>query len=261
MEHVSATSLAKAIVCPEQFRRRYLLHQPESFGVDRFVGSLDHSIHAMNFTQKIETGEDLDLAWMRGKYRSTWDETIDDKGEPVWKDETPEQVYGKGLKMLDAYHIGVSPSVKPVLVEQRFEERIAGVSVPVIGYMDIVEADRIIERKTAKAKVTKPKSEWRFQARIYQLVADMATDFHVVTKQASPMVYTPENSPELRFMKGNPDVVVQLIQQTEQRIQDLYDRYGADNPWPTEGIFHDWRCNYCAYKDNGCPAWTVGKEG
>lgn len=258
MEHISATSLAKAIICSEQFRRRYLLKEPEIFGVDRFIGSLDHAIHAENFKQKITSGEDLDLAWMHGKYRARWDMTIDEKGEPVWRDDSPEDVYAKGLKMLDAYHLSVSPTVNPVLVEQRFEERLSGVSVPIIGYMDIVEETRIIERKTAKQKVSKPKPEWRFQGRIYQLVADLATDFHIVTKQSSPVVYTPENAPELRFEKGNPDVVVQLIQQTVQRIQDLHDRYGPDHPWPTEGIFHPYMCDYCNYKDTGCPAWIVG---
>lgn len=258
LHHLSATSLAKAITCPELWRRRYLQKEPERMFSGRFMGIVDHATHAENFTQKIVSGEDLDLDWMKARYKANWDTEIRDRGEPDWADdEDPTVMQQRGMRMVEAYHRYVSPFVQPVRVEERFEEVIDGVPIPIIGYMDTQAADRIVERKTSNKKVSKPKPEWRFQARVYQLVADLPTEWHVVTSQAEPRIYTPETDPALFLDKGNPDAIVRVIQQTFLRLEDLYNRYGPDRFWPTEGLFHPFMCDYCGYKNTGCPAWIV----
>ena len=258
VEHFSASSLGTAIICPEKWRRRYLLHERERTHVGAFVGIVDHATHAENFQQKIESGEDLELPWMQGKYRARW-ATQREKEEPVWDGEAPDDMLARGLLMVEAYHTLVSPSVHPLKVEERFEETLPGVPRPLIGYMDVVQSDVITERKTSKRRESKPKADWRFQARVYQMVADLPTEWHVVTTQATPQLVTPETEPALYQEKGNPDTVLLLIQQTVRRLNDLYERYGAEGTWPLEGIFHTWACNYCGYKETGCPAWVVGQ--
>lgn len=255
MGHVSATMLAKAVQCPEAFRRRYLLHEREVTYPDRFIGTVEHATHAYNFEQKIKTGKDLDLEWMRGVFRARWD-TNEEKEAPEWGDEDPEKHKTKTLTMVELYHNTVSPTVNPVAVESRFEERIPGVPVPLMGVIDVTTPDSLIERKTTKVKQAKPKSAWRFQARLYQLVDPKPVDFHVVTKQAQPQVFTPASEPELRLPVANHDLTVRMIEQTITRISDLYARYGSDQPWPVEGIFHDWLCSYCGHRPN-CVAWRT----
>lgn len=257
IEFVSATSLAKAISCPELWRRRYLVKEKERIFTGAFMGTVDHETHKENFEQKITSGEDLEVAWMRGRYRANWDRTLEKRGEPDWQDDDPAEMQARGLLMMEAYHTFNSPSIQPVRVEERFEEVIDGCPVPLVGYMDTELTDRILERKTANKKISKPKPEWRFQARVYQLVADKPTEWHIVTSQTEPRIYTPENSPELFLPKGNPDAIVRVIQQTILRLDDLYLRYGADSFWPTEGLFHPFLCDYCYAKNAGCPAWIV----
>lgn len=259
VEHFSATSLSKAAACPEAWRRRYLLKQYDRTFPGMFLGSVDHAMAAENLRQKIETGQDLDLSWVQARYKSVWNETEKEEKDGVeWEDTDPAALQATGLKMATAYHTVCAPDIQPIRVEERFEVVVEGVDRPVIGYADVVTNEKIIERKTSKSKVTKAKPNWRFQSRVYQIASDLPTSVHVITSQAEPKIYTGETEPGLFIGKGNPDTVVALIQQIAYRLNDMYERYGADNPWPTEGLFHPWMCDRCPAKNNGCPAWIVG---
>lgn len=256
VEHFSASSLAKAIMCPELWRRRYILREREGMFSGRFMGMVDHETHADNFRQKVETGQDLDVAWMRGKYEARWNLLLQ-KEEPNWNDDDPAVLQERGMLAMEAYHTAVSPFVLPMEVEERFEEMLPGVPRPMVGYIDVKETSQIIERKTSNRKVSSLKPDWRFQGRIYQMVADLPTSFHVVTTQVTPQILTPESDPGLFLAKGNPDTILLMVQQTVRRINDLWERYGPDSPWPTEGLFHPFACNFCQFKETGCPAWKV----
>lgn len=257
VDYLSATSLSKAAACPEAWRQRYLLKHRDKVYPEMFLGSVVHSVAEENMLQKLGTGDDLDLGWLHARYDLMWQNQLE-KETPEWADRSPDDTYETGWKMVEAYHRVCAPKVIPVRVEERFEQAVPGVPVPIVGYMDVVTADRIVDQKTSKVKVAKAKPGWRFQARVYQLVADLPTEWHVVTAQAEPKVYTGETEPGLFLERGNPDAIVALIQQIAQRLNDMYQRYGPDNPWPTEGLFHPWLCDRCHAKSNGCPAWTIG---
>jgi hypothetical protein len=232
------------------------MKQKDQVYPEMFLGTVDHAMAAENLRQKMETGQDLDIGWIRARYQAVWNEH--EKNEDVeWGDTQEGNLQETGLRMAETWHLLCAPKIQPVMVEERFEEVIGGVPFPIIGFMDVVTSNRVVERKTSKSKVTKAKPNWRFQARVYQLIADLPTDFHVITSQREPKVYTGETEPGLFLDKGNPDTIVQLIQQIAQRLNDLYERYGADNSWPTEGLFHPWMCSRCSARNNGCPAWIV----
>jgi len=255
VEYLSASSLSKAASCPEAWRRRYLMKQRDAVYPEMFLGSVTHSVAEENMLQKLGTGEDLDLGWLQARYQVMWNEELE-KREPEWNEVDPDVLFSTGWKMVRAYHELCAPKISPVRVEERFEEAVPGVDVPIVGYMDVVTRDRIIETKTTKRKTTKATPTWRFQARVYQLVADLPTEWQIVTSQTEPQVFTGETEPGLFLDKGDPDVIVVLIQQIAQRLNDMYERYGPDDPWPTEGLFHPWLCSRCGYRDS-CPAWIV----
>lgn len=259
VSHLSASSLAKAAVCPEQWRRKYLLREPEKVYYEMTLGSVVHAAAEENWVYKMGTGKSLDIKELRKEYETIWDEKMD-REKPEWKDADPDRVLETGYKMVEAYHEAVADKVTPVKVEARFEEKFKGVDIPIMGFMDVVTPDRIIDQKTTKKRVREALANWRFQAKVYELVADLPTEWHVVTSQAEPKVYTAEDEPGLYMSKGNPDQTITTIQQIVQRLNDLYARYGPDNHWPTDGVFHPWLCGRCFAKDHGCPAWVV-REG
>lgn len=257
VESISASAIALLIQCPEQYRLRKIKKIPETMGVDRFVGIVDHAVHGENFSQKIYTATDLDTRAMEAQYTVKWDSTIADEGAPVW--ESPiEETYDLGLRMMQLYHEVASPDIQPVRVEERFEQKSKGWPVPLVGYPDIETKDCIIERKTTSQKVSKPKSKWVVQGRIYSLVLDKPVRYDVVTKQKTPQVVTAADSPELMIDKRHYDSTANMVAQALTTLDDYWVRYGPDNPWPTHGLYHDWLCGYCAFGPrygNNCVAW------
>lgn len=262
-DQLSASSIALLIQCPEQFRLRKIKKLPETFGIDRFVGVVDHVVHAENFIQKIDTATDLTAAMMDGTYDRQWNRTILEEGEPDWQGDTADGTRELGKQMVSLYHEKVSPQIQPIRVEQRFEERLKGVPVPIVGYPDVETSQRIVERKTTKTKLSKPKTKWVMQGRIYSMVLDKPVEYQVVTKQKTPQVVTSIEAPEMLLQPEHHDSTAELIRNAAYMLNDYWVRFGPDQPWPTMGIYHDWLCNFCSFgpKYGGqCVAWSGRKD-
>lgn len=243
LERLSATSLSLAVQCPEQFRQKYLLKQEEKLWGDAFIGTVIHS-----------AVEDVSLE-PEDAFTQAWEHTLDRRGEPDWGKDDPIVLYKRAKQMVKLYWPtaqALAPRV--TATEQRFEETILGVKL--VGYIDRELDDRILDVKTAKAKTTKPKTKWSFQGRIYSLVSGKPVEWHVLTKQATPQLFTAELWPDLYQPSFDPDATLLTLQHAIERINDYYARYGADRPWPADGIFGDWLCNYCSFKDR-CHAYRL----
>lgn len=260
VESFSASSLTKAIQCPEAWRHRYLLKEKETFGVEKFVGTVDHRVWEGFFEERLRDGEPWERETLHSVYEYTWKDElqrIEDHTDQqvVWGSDSPDKLRERGKMMVDAYYDTVALTINPVAVEQRFEETIPGVDVPIVGYVDLETPHVLIERKTSKTKVSKPKPTWRFQARIYQLIHRKPVEWHVITKQATPQIVTGQMEDGLILPVTSADTTVWMIQGVVSGLNDLYLRYGPDSPWPTTGFFHDWACSYCSFV-NKCPAWV-----
>lgn len=251
LERLSATSLSTFNVCPEQFRQKYILNEKEAMSGERFMGSVTHQALALLFdedqlqNESMETDPTLAVA-------QAWQNVIEREGEPEWHDKDATESFRRAKQMITTYW-PTATKVEVVKSEARFEETIAGVKV--VGYIDRELKDRILEVKTASQKVSKPKPRWSFQGRLYSLVSALPVEWHVVTRQATPKVYTAAECPELLNPGFNPDATVRFIQHSVERMNDLYARHGANEPWPMEGIYGDWTCGYCSFKRR-CFAWT-----
>lgn len=258
-EYLSASSLTLFMTCAEQYRLRKIKKIPEGAGLSRFIGQVDHATTATNLTRKVTSKVDMPALELAEIFHSEWDNTISEEGEPDWEGSEEEIERDRGLSMAMMYHEYVSPSIIPIKVEQRFEEMIPGIPVPIIGYPDIEESGQIIERKTSATKVNKPKPAWIFQGRIYSLVIGKQVAWHCVTKQKTPQITTPETSPDLLLPRSNNDATVRTLQDAAYLLNETYIRLGPDRPWSTNGTFHPWACDFCAFGRkyaNSCVAWN-----
>lgn len=231
---------------------------PESTGLDKWIGIIDHETHAENLTRKITEKEDLDPLAMHEIYNEKWEQELSESGEPDWFGADPDATKSHGQLIMQTYHEVVSPTVHPIAVESRFEEKFEGVPVKVIGYVDVEENKRLIERKTTKTRMSKPKPNWLLQGRLYSAVYQKPVEWQVVTRAKTPTLCLPETDPELRLEVGNVDSTIKLIQQVAYMLNDMYLRYGSDTPWPTTGVVHPFLCGYCGFgpKYGGqCTAW------
>lgn len=247
-DRLSATSLSTAIQCPEQFRQKYLLNEKEQMSGERFMGSVTHQALAALFDPEQRLNHDE--AGAAGFVEEAWQNVIHKEGEPEWYDVDAAEQFRRAKQMIATYW-PIASQISPIAVEQRFEETIAGVQIQ--GYIDRELTDRILEVKTAAQKVSKPKPRWSFQGRLYSLVSAKPVEWHVVTRQVTPKVYTAEEAPALLHEPFNHDVTVKIIEHAIARLNDYYARYGKDYPWPMDGIFGDWACDYCSFKKS-CPA-------
>src|SRR5215831_799962 len=220
VEHLSASALAQFLTCAEQYRLERIVKIPRRRFVDGFVGSVHHDTIAANLAQKIETKKDQNLEQMNQIFTYLWHEQIE-KEEPVWTDH-PERVEKLGRKMLETFHTHISPTISPIAVEQRFEETVPGLPVPVIGYIDAEETETIQEFKSAKQKVSSPKPSWKLQGSIYQLFVRKPLYFTVTTKQATPVNWSWSNAPDLVQQPGDPDVTVRILQQAVECLNDYW---------------------------------------
>lgn len=258
LEHLSATSLNMLQRCPRQFQERYVFQKLERPGAARVLGSAFHKAQEHNWVQKITSYEDVPTDQVVEFFHdAAWPGAVEAAGgqaEIEWDGE-PERTRETGARMVRAYRDTTSPRVQPLAVEERFEHSLAGLPVPLLGFVDVRTDTVMIDEKTSKQKKTWLKPDWRLQARIYQLFQPLHVDFHVITKAAEPTVWTPLDSPQLSEL-WNKDQVFETqayVRQLAQLANHYMATYG-DDPWPTTGIGHDWACDWCGFRSN-CPAW------
>lgn len=255
VEHLSASSMSLFLTCPEQWRRKHILKESEKNFGSRFIGNVDHRVNAEIFREKMNN-RDFNIEEI---YRSEWNEALEKDGEPDWQDDDPTKMFERGVRMAKAYQEQVGKDIIPVAIESRFEFVLPDVPVPIIGYIDVAESALIRERKTSAVKQTTPKPAWRFQGLIYQLATGLPVTWDVVTRQATCQIYTAKDYPDLLLPVGDVQKTKSLISDVVRRLNDCYQRFGKDEPWPTTGIFHSFQCNYCPAGPkhrSDCVAWS-----
>jgi hypothetical protein len=262
VKHLSPSSIGMAARCWEQFRQTYVLGRRQRPGEALVIGTAVHLAAEHNFSQKIESHEDIptdDLV--------TWYDDVgfpgaiaerEEKGEEVAWDTGPDGARRRGRAITWTYRDTVSPRVQPLSVETRVEADF-GLPRPVIGYADCITEKTVIDIKTSKTARRDVKPEWRIQAAVYSTITGKPVDFHAVSaseKAHKATVITPLESPELSVW-----IPAAARAETQRNVRsiawmanNLMLTLGPDQPWPTTGQVHPWACGWCGFR-SGCPAW------
>jgi hypothetical protein len=252
LEHLSPTSLSLYASCPESWRQRYLLEREDVQFGDRFMGSVNHRTIEAVLLDKREGAVDFNGAgetpteYVRTIYRDAWQRKLDEEGEPDWRDVDPTEQYAIGLLMALLYVEKAVPQINPVAIEEHIEVKLPRVP-RIVGRVDVIESTLMRERKTTNQKVTKPKTTWRFQARVYQLITGMPLQWDVLTRQVTPQLFMADEYPDLRMENVSRVNTEILIRDLFWSMNDNFQRRGRFMPWPMEGFYEPWFCNY------GCP--------
>ena len=271
-DHLSASAIGTFARCPEQFRRRYVLGQKERPGAALVWGKADHKAHELNFRQKIESYEDISADDVKLAFAEEFDQAVERDGgvgEVEWGHDKPGDLKDRGVALVETYHRRVSPTIQPRGVEEKFAYELAGVGVPIIGYVDLraVPAgamapgsalERVVERKTSGRAEKAVKPQWRMQGRLYQAATGLPVEWHVSTKTKLPDVLTPASTPGLAMPFSQ-----EAIEATENRMRGIVETllhyiatYGPDEPWPTSAP-DSWGnvCGYCGFRPT-CAHWA-----
>lgn len=252
IEHLSASSLNMLAICPRQFQQRYILHKKEPPSQAQVVGSSFHTAIEHNYRQKQVSYEDLPIDDVIDFYHDeAWPQAVDDAGgEDSVKWWAQKDAKLTGALMVTSYRREICPTIQPQEVEYQFSVKVQDTPVPVVGRIDVIDAETIIDLKTSKRKVSKMKPGWRNQGRVYQLVTPRNAAFHVVTNKGENVT----GDFEIRYSYLAWLETEKWVAQLAETANHLYRTYGADTDWPTTGTAHDWRCDWCGYRKD-CPAW------
>jgi hypothetical protein len=177
-----ASVLSKPVLSPTQVRCfmdcharwwfKYNLKHPDPPNGNLALGRAVHWALTQNFTQKIETYEDLPLFGVLALFRESW--AFERDQAEFRDDEDPSQLAFAGEALVEKYLDEVAPAVEPAAVELHVEGEIGGVRVQ--GFIDVLDVDgRIIDIKTAKASPSSIDSMNRFQVATYRQLTPAAS--------------------------------------------------------------------------------------
>lgn len=257
VDHLSATAISTFMQCPRDYQQQYILKRKRGQNSTLVLGSACHG--AIGWGLQNPAMDPDEVAGYFAEYE--WLNKIEDAGgsEAIeWKDDQ-EQLRIRGALMVKTYMDKVASRLDVVAVERPFTLDIPGIPVPIVGRVDITQSGTrpAVDIKTSKSKVTDIKPSWRIQGLIYQLAEWRAIDWHVLTKQVTPQVFTSLEAPELlqEFSEPRAQQTQRMIERIAWQINLCYAVYGADEDWDWLGITHQWACSYCSFK-NDCPGWV-----
>ncbi len=144
--HLSPSQILMMQRCPAQWYYRYVcgFKVPPSGAMS--TGSALHAGAYHNYSQKIESHEDLPTDDVLDAFSTDFEAR---KSETQWnKDEKPEELKDKGARALDVYQTEVASSIQPTLVEDK-----ARLEIPNFNYDLIVVPDLIQKIEGGKESV------------------------------------------------------------------------------------------------------------
>jgi len=230
IDHLSYSSISKYLKCGKQWKYRYLDKLQEESSDALLFGSAWHKL----IRQHLE--HDVTLA-------DTWQENALENG-------LTEEMNLLGQKMLtspDIVQTIQGLSINPESLEMKTELHIPGVSVPIVGYIDMIQKDGIpIDIKTSGKKWSQEQAD-----------ASLQPTFYLAALEQLQMIKLPATFRYIVFTKTkNP--AVQILETTRTH-EDVFALYGLVNEvWqaiqkevftPTDPA--NWWCHhkYCGFWD------------
>jgi PD-(D/E)XK nuclease superfamily len=265
IHHLSASSIGMLFRCPRQFERRYLWGEKERPGEAMVVGSFFHEALDHNYKQKIASHEDLPLSEIVTYLNdAAVPKVLEEEGgvENIRWDTGLDTARSDAERVTSAYAHVVMPRIQPVGTEFKFDIDIEGVPVPIIGYVDVWDAERTVDTKTGKQAPRKVKPSWRLQGSLYAWATGRPTEYHSISRAKTPSIVTALESEDMVVPVPNQAQghhMTHLFRLAAAQISFYYSLYGNEG-WPASGAVPDFTrnmlpCDYCGWR-KGCPAWA-----
>jgi hypothetical protein len=264
--HLSASSIGMLMRCPRQYQHRYLRDEKERPGGNLAIGGFFHKTLEWNYVQKIDSHRDQPLSdAIQYLHDEAVPKVIEESGGTDWIvwDTTFEDARSDAERITGAYYRAVVPRIQPTEVERKFAIDVPGVEVPVIGYIDVQDAERVIDTKTGKQVSKKVKPSWQLQGRTYSFATQKPTEYHSISRAKTPNIITALES-EAMVVPVPTDAQMteftRLVNTAADLIRYFMERFGLDEEWPTWGAIPDFSrnvlpCDFCGWR-TGCPAWS-----
>jgi len=230
IKHLSYSSISRYLKCGKQWKFRYIDELEEESSEALQFGSAWHDMIRMYHADtQYSVGHCWDMAYE--------------------KMQLPDELIHLGQKMLTSEKItqtiqGLNPNLETL--EMKTELHIPGVSVPVVGFIDMIDGGVPTDIKTASRKWTQEQAD-----------TDLQATFYLAALEQAGMIKLPAKFRFVVFTKTkNPDV---QILETTRTHKDIFTLYGLVNEvWGAiqREVFmpsdpSNWWCSqkYCGFWD------------
>jgi len=223
--------------CPHQYEERYIKGKTSPPGVPLVTGSAGHRGVEVDLQHMIDHEGALAPEEMVTEAAA---KTFTEKAQEVdsWGSVDPGKEKDRVIKMVKAHHQYQTPKFNPVGVEEKIEVSIDG--IPVLGYLDLRETDRIVDHKFVKRHKSQRDADSDIQLSFYSLATGInKVAFNSVKKQSSP---------------SNKDIKLLESTRTDRDYQWLVELIGHTAEAISKGVFpvckpDEWWCDqrFCGY--------------
>lgn len=205
IDHLSYSSIAQYLACPEAWRRKYLAKEKTYTTPDLALGSAVH-----NCIEAVLAGKGEPAAVWGEAWQGALDKTAQKGGEVYWGHETPEQVFNEGLRLVTSPNIlseikrlRAAQDAQGPMIERQVTVNVPGVPVPIIGFIDFTAADGVpCDLKTSSKSWTQERANNELQPLFYLAALNQAGQqvpgwkfrHHVIVKTKTPQWQTFEHS-------------------------------------------------------------------
>lgn len=177
--HLSHSSIATYLDCPERWRRRYLDRDYEPSNGNMLVGKVvGRAISAGYLAKLADENHAVDDELLRDTFDTEWTETVAED-RIAWDDEEdatePGRVKDSAAAALDEYAITVMRSCNPTVVEEGFEIRLPETDWATIGFLDFQDPAMLYDTKVGKKKKTQIDLDNDAQGTMYVLAKQVQT--------------------------------------------------------------------------------------
>ena len=253
--HISPTSAKSYLGCSLRFYFERILCLPSRTSVSLHVGKAVHAaLQAFHLARW--RGQDDSVEAVAAAFEESFVTLERDDGPVDYTDAAArEKARQDGLRVVAAYLD--SPEAlneHPKAVEVMLNEKIAGLSVPLTGVVDLVRQD--LTPVDFKSAATRPEErqaifDHELQLVSYQLMLEKVTgetppalDLVFLVKTKTPQVVRVSSPPADRHRKQR---VVRMLETAVEGIAE--ERF-----YPQPGM----HCSWCAFRKD-CMAWLPGK--
>jgi PD-(D/E)XK nuclease superfamily len=269
LAHLSHSSYNRFALCPEDWRRRYIVGERAAPTGSMFLGRRVDDTISVYYQRILDHGERLELEQLKDAYRDRWQADLEAERASLgigWEhDLNPERAFQLGLAALELTFKELVPRLgEPVAVQRKLEYTLApGLEWSVLCYLDLETRRRegdallptVVDYKVKTTPLAQFKADHDFQPAVYLagrwLEGDPAAGFCFAQiakpgprrkEMGASIVATSRSTGQLRGALAR-------IAQVARQIVAYYERFGPDEPWG----FADpsgWKCS-----QRYCEAW------
>jgi hypothetical protein len=269
IRHLSNSSYTRFLLCPDDYRRHYLLGQRTPPSGAMFLGSRVDDALTTYYRRILEHGEQLTVEQINDAYRDQWAREL--AGEQAdrgvdWEAELPEPAaFQLGLAAIELTFAELVPKLgRPVAVQRKLEFALApGLEWSIQCFLDLeterAESDgqltpAVVDYKVKGSPLSQERADHDPQAGLYLagrwLEGNPAHElsFAQIAKPGRRRKQISASLITTRRTAGQLRGSLARVAQAASQIAAYYERFGPDQPWG----FADpagWKCSrrYCQH--------------